>query len=341
MTANINSFAMADGGQEPWWGIAAKVDPNGSVEQWAATAGFDWTVEESPIFYRAGNRAHKDDSRRIFYRSDKPHITLGVGSDQFRVSQPREFLEFLHQFGQETDARLDTAGILGEGEKFFVLLKTANSDKEVMPGDGPTKDYILGASANDGSMSSVFGPSRTRVVCNNTLQMALREDFDRLRVNHRSRIDWNTVRVWLKNEADDFQLYADLMGALKRVPVDVDQAADFSKQLIAPQWDAKEKPTVPPSLRRFIGTLQNAPGQREAGNTAYGLVQAATRYVDHEKQARGQESRVTQALFGSGQALKNRAMDLVIRQCVEKWGERSTLQPVLTETKYNNLLKAA
>ncbi len=341
MTANINSFAMANGGQEPWWGIATKVDSGASVDEWAKLAGFDWTVEESPIYYRAGDSAHKASNLNLFYRSDRPNVVLGTGTDQFKPAQPREFLEFLHQFGQETDAKLETAGVLGEGEKFFVLLKTAQSDVQIMTGDGRTEDYVLGASANDGSMSTVFGPSRTRVVCQNTLQMALREGLDKLRINHRSRIEWKSVRAWLKREGEDFGLYCDLMTELSAIPVNSKQAAGFAKDLIAPNWDIKEQPRTPPSLRRFAETLQFGVGQAEAGQTAYGLVQAATRYVDHDKQARGQESRLNSALFGQGQTMKNNALDLVIRQCVEKWGERSRLQPVLAETKYASLLEAA
>ena len=339
MTANINSFGYV--GEPAWHGIGREIDPDASVETWIEQAGFDWTVKSSPVFYRAGKSAHKADNFKVFYRSDKPDVVLGSGTDQFKPSQPKQFLQFLHHFGDETGARLETAGVLGEGEKFFVLLKTENSETEVVPGDGRTADYILGASANDGSMASVFGPSRTRVVCQNTMQIALREKLDKLRINHRSTIDWADVRAWLKAESEDFGLYKELMAALHKVPVDAEQSANFARKLIAPKWDATETPTVPRSLRKYLDTLVKAPGQREAGRTAYGLVQATTRYVDHEKQARGQESRLNSAWFGQGQALKNQALDLVVRECVEKWGERSKLQPVLTETRYADLLLAA
>ena len=338
MPADINSFAY--NGQPAWHGIGNQITGN-ELQTWIDQAGFNWTVESSPIFYRTGDQAQVSRKHQVFYRSDKPEVVLGVGSDQFQPSQPRAFLEFLHQFGDETGARLDTAGCLGQGEKFFVLLKTENADSEVIPGDGPTEDYILGASANDGSMASTFGPSRTRVVCKNTLQIALAENLDKLRINHRSSIDWPAVRNWLKRESQDFDLYKDLMAALYKVPVSTEQSAEFAKRLVAPTWNDKEKPTVPRVLRKYLETLVNGVGQAEAGKTAYGLVQATTRYVDHDKQARTQETRLDSALFGQGQTLKNAALNLVVKQCVEKWGQRDALQPVLAETRFASMLKAA
>lgn len=336
MPANINSMAYV--GETPWHGLGNRLTEEADADTWRIEAGFDWTVDSSPVIYRAGNDAKKSDEHRVFYRSDKPEIVLGVASDQFKPAQPREFLEFLHQFGEETDAKVHTAGILGEGKKFWVLLKNTGS-REIIDGDGLTEDYILGASANDGSMASSFGPSRTRVVCQNTLQIALREDLDKLRVSHRSRINWQSVRQWLNREAEDFGLYGDLMAELAKVPVDAAQAVDFSRELICPDWSPKLKPARPRSFNRFLDTLQHGKGQREAGPTAYGLVNAVTRYVDHDKQARGQDSRLNSAWFGAGQQIKQQGMDLLLKSCMEKWGERSRLQPVLAETKYNKLLE--
>lgn len=338
MTANVQTMGYV--GATPWHGLGSKLDETADVETWAKQAGFDWTVESSPIFYRAGSAAQRTDEHQVFFRSDKPEVVLGVASDQFKPAQPREFLEFLYQFGQETDATVHTAGILGVGKKFWVLIKN-NGSQEVKPGDGPTEDYILGASANDGSMASMFGPCRTRVVCQNTLTMALGEELEKLRISHRSRISWDSVRAWLQKEKQDFGLYGDLMGELAKIPVDASQAIEFSHELLCPDWNPNLKPTRPRSFSKFLDTLQHGVGQREAGRNAYGLVNAVTRYVDHDKTARGQDSRLNAAWFGAGAALKQQSMDLLLKSCVEKWGERSRLQPVLAETRYNKLLEAA
>lgn len=337
MTANINSMAYV--GATPWHGLGNRLTENAPLEAWISEAGFDWTVEASPAYYRAGDQALCTPEVQVFFRSDQPTVILGSGSEQFKPAQPREFLEFLYQFGQETDAQVHTAGILGEGKKFWVLIKN-NGEREVISGDGPTEDFILGASANDGSMASKFKPCRTRVVCQNTLTMALGEDLGALSITHRSRINWDNVRSWLSRERADFGLYGDVMATLAQIPIDADQAVDFSRELIAPDWKPEKGEKRPRSFNRFLDTLQHGVGQREAGRNAYGLVNAVTRYVDHDKVARGQDSRLNAAWFGAGASLKNQAMDLLLKNCVEKWGERSRLQPVLAETKYKELLAA-
>ena len=46
-----------------------------------------------------------------------------------------------------------------------------------------------------------------------------------------------------------------------------------------------------------------------AAGTAWGLLNAVTEYVDHERRARSQEYRLDSAWFGQGAALKQRALE--------------------------------
>ncbi len=337
MTANINGFARRNGTTPPWHGIGKTVDSNATADQWAKSAGFDWEVIKSDVFYRSGNSAHTTPKHQVFFRSDNPDVVLGVNSDRFVETQPREFLDFMYQFSQETNTPMETLGMLGEGEKFFALLNTGEN-KEIVPGEGPTKRYILGASANDGGLSTKFTDTDVRVVCQNTLSLALSRAMDTLSIPHRTTINWKKVRSYLDRGQEDFELYGELMHQLFRIPINTEQASDFVKELLIPHWDPQKATRKPHSVEKFANTLNTAPGQKEAGQTAYGLIQAVTRYVDHDKQARNQESRLNAAWFGQGRAMKSRAFDILLKDCVTKWGARDQLVPVLAETRYNKLI---
>lgn len=335
MPAAIESFARLNGTKPAWHGLGGTWEADATLEEKARIAGLDWTVEESNVFYRVGNTAKVMANGKLFYRSDRPDTVITVKSDQFKPVQPLECLQFLDQMSNELGMAIDTAGVLQGGAKYWALA-TVGESVEPMPGD-KINDHFLVATANDGSMATRIGPTRIRVVCQNTLNAAIGRGRDLLTINHRSTVQWNKVRDWAKGEHEDFVLFGDLMGALVNVPVNAEQAADFAHQLIAPEWDKKGK--APRKLTDFVSTLQNGVGQREAGPTAYGLINGVTRHVDHVR-GRSAETRLNSAWFSNGQSLKNQAMDLLLKDCVTKWGEREAVAAVLEETKYAPLLAA-
>jgi len=120
MSHEIETFARRNGTAMPWHGLGGTWNEDASLDDMIQAAGFDWTVESSPLFYRAGNEAMIAKERQLFYRSDRPENVLGIMSDQFKPVQPRELLEFMDRFSNETGAYVDTAFTLKGGAKFAV-----------------------------------------------------------------------------------------------------------------------------------------------------------------------------------------------------------------------------
>lgn len=325
-------YTMAYTGETPWHGLGEQLDPNAPIEVWAERGGFNWTVKESPLFYNAGGKPAMIEGKKVFYRSDYPEIVLGVATDQFNPVQPHAVLEFYEQFNAETEFRLHTAGILKQGERFWALAK--NNSTYAVGGTDIHENHLLVATANDGSMATRVLPTDVRVVCANTARMALKNESKGLSINHRSIVDWDKVRQWVRGETELFTLWGNLYDALSHVPVNVEQAATFAKDLIAPDWKPGED-KMPRKLTKFAETMHQGVGQEQAGETAYGLFNSVTRYVDHDVQARTNESRLNSAFFGNGAHLKTAAMDLLVKQCSEKWS-----QPEV-EYAYAEISKAA
>ena len=336
MTANIENFARMSGTAPAWHGLGGIWSVNATIEEKAVAAGLDWTVNDSPLIYRAGNQAIVDPTRKVFYRSDRPGSVLGVMSKQFEPVQPVEMLNFLDQMSNELGLYIDTAGVLQGGAKYWALATTDDTVEPVQ--NDIIKRHLLVATANDGSMSTRLGPCNTRVVCQNTWNAAIARDGKNLMtINHRSRINWKACRDYLLNQHNDFQLFGDIMAEFAKIEVNAEQAADFARELIAPEWEAGKAPR---KFTQFANTLSHGIGQREAGKTVYGLFNGVTRHVDHVR-GRTSESRLNSAWFGAGAAMKNHAMELLIKNCVTKWGADSQMVPVVRETRYNELLKAA
>ena len=312
--------------------IRNNIDPNHSLDEWLLAAGLDWKAESSPVIYKAGETAQVSKSHQVLFRSDKPNTVLGIHSQQYKPVQPRDIMSFADKFCQETGVTLHSAGTLQEGKKIWLAADTGG--RVSFGGGDEIQNHLFFGTSFDGTTSTPIGPSAYRPVCRNTL-MALMSSASMLRISHRSEVNWDRVRIWLKNEKVEFDHFGGLLQALHSIQVTPDQAVAFAKQVAAPSWDGKGK--APRALEKLVTTIANGQGQREAGSNAFGLIQGVSRFVDHDKQARSNDNRMNSAMFGTGGAMKTNAMDILIRDCVRSWGHESELQPVLADTKWEKM----
>ncbi len=286
-------------------------------DRWATEAKLDWTVEESPVFYRAGDQALVDEDRKILFKSDDPKVVFGAVGSGFQAVQPDEILKFYSELENETGFRVQAAGML-RNKRIFV---TATNDQSVKVGGHDVQNYLVGGTENGGGMSTRISPTNVRPVCENTLAMALSSRLT-MAVTHRTKVDWKAVKKWVTQEHEAFSLYGDLMQALYEVPVTIQQGAEFAKNLLAKDWDGSKEKT-PRKLEKFSRTATQGKGQAEALNNgqpnAFWLMNAFTRYTDHDMHAHSNENRADNALFGQGAALKQQMMDRLLRDCVQKW----------------------
>lgn len=128
----------------------------------------NWTVEQFPVYANGieipGYYAN--------VRSDTKNV-LGVVRERYRIVQNNQAFDFVDDIigNKEVECRYETAGSLFNGKKVFLLVKLPN--KELLGDD--VENYLFFTNSHDGSSALTAGISNVRVVCNNTLQMALRE----------------------------------------------------------------------------------------------------------------------------------------------------------------------
>jgi phage/plasmid-like protein (TIGR03299 family) len=165
---------MAYAGDKPWHGLGNKLATPQPIEMWKRQAGMDWMIEESEVRYITGNHTvgaiHSFPEQKVLYRSDTKR-PLAVVSKRFQVVQPEEVLEFYRDLTEHAGFELETAGVLKEGRKFWALARTGQS--ATLKGKDQVNGYLLLATACDGSLATTAQFTSVRVVCNNTLQIAL------------------------------------------------------------------------------------------------------------------------------------------------------------------------
>ncbi|HDR9760802.1 TPA: DUF932 domain-containing protein [Burkholderia cepacia] len=315
---------MAYVGQEPWHGLGNKLAPQQPIEVWADRAGMNWTIESSEVRYVSGafgiGSIHAFPDQKVLYRSDTK-APLSVVSARYQVVQPREILEFYRDLTEVGGFELETAGVLKEGRKFWALAKTGQTG--MLKGKDHVKGYLLLATACDGTLATTAQFTSVRVVCNNTLAIALGDGTGVVKVPHRSQFDAAAVKRQLGIAVSSWDAFMVRTKAMAERKV-TDSAADafFRRVLTYTVTNPGERDgmTVNERAVRAVGELYAGRGKGaqlpSASNTAWGLLNSITEYVDHHRRARSDDHRRDAAWFGQGALIKQKAWDEALKLVV-------------------------
>jgi len=308
-------------GKQPWHGLGNPLTPGQPLEVWQREAGMDWTIEKADVRYVAGSdnigSIHAFPDQKVLYRSDTK-APLSVVSRRFNVVQPREVIEFYRDLVEAGGYELETAGVLKEGRKLWALAKTGQS--ACLKGRDKVNGYLLLATACDGTLATTAQFTSVRVVCNNTLAIALGDGAGAVKVGHRSQFDPQAVKRQLGIAISSWDAFLARMKALAECKVKDDAVEAFLKRVLTypvnPQADG-----IPTAVNdRAMKTVQELYAGRGKGSemasasgTAWGLLNSITEYIDHHRRARSNDHRLDAAWFGAGATIKQKAWDEALR----------------------------
>ena len=148
----------------PWHGLGTKVNEAPTSKEAIKLAGLDWNVNPTVIYDANG----KEISGYKANMRDSDQSILGIVSDRYQIVQNSEAFEF-------TDSLLDegvvyeTAGSLRDGKQIWLLARMPST---TILGDD-VDPYLCFTNTFDGSGAIKVCMTPVRVVCNNTLNLAL------------------------------------------------------------------------------------------------------------------------------------------------------------------------
>lgn len=305
---------MAYTGEKPWHGLGNKLAPQQPIEVWRQQAGMDWKIEESEVRYITGNNnlgvINAFPEQKVLYRSDT-RSPLAVVSKRFKVVQPGEILEFYRDLTSQSGFELETAGVLREGRKFWALARTGQST--TLKGRDKVDGYLLLATACDGTLATTAQFTSVRVVCNNTLRVALGNNNGAVKVPHRSEFDPEAVKRQLGITVASWDGFVARMKALVERPVDPDTVEGLLRQVLTYAAPDGRPDIVNEQALANVRALYEGGGRGamlpSSRGTAWGLLNSVTEFVDHHRRARSDDHRRDAAWFGQGAQLKQRAWD--------------------------------
>lgn len=313
-------------GETAWHGLGQQLTQGMPIPVWIEEAGFNWNIIEAKCMAAYDFNSNGSSSlvevpeKKILLRSDT-HDPLSVVGNRYNVVQPKEVLEFYEDLVAAGGFHLETAGVLFGGKRMFALAKMHEAEM-VLKGD-PVKGYLLLSTACDGTMATTVQFTSIRVVCNNTLQMAIRDVNDesgkerpRLKVPHSVQFNPKKIKDELGLAPGSFQLFMDDMRRLSKRPLRKQEAINFLVGLVGdPTLPLEDQEVKDANLMKDIYALYDGKGKGSniAGSTAWGMLNAVTEFTDHHTGHKTVDARIDSAWFGSNASLKEKAyLDLML-----------------------------
>ncbi|CAM2009641.1 DUF932 domain-containing protein [Acanthopleuribacter pedis] len=248
---------------------------------------------------------------------------LGQVGERYEPIQHQRGFELLDQIiGFQNGAHYEAAGALGKGEKVWGLVDI-NRAIQIKGTDDKSENFLLFSTSHDGSASFSVRITSTRVVCQNTLNLALSQKTQRkFSVSHRknaiARVD--AAANTFQDVVSNIEQLEERLNFLATKRINKESFLSVIDRLFPSKEDqvrsSKAQNQVAELVRLFESNDNNAiPALR---GTALNLLNATTEYCDHfrgtkttgdmtQKMARSRSS-----MFGSGDQFKNHAMQVIM-----------------------------
>lgn len=306
--------SMAYINETPWHGLGNQLSAQQPIEVWAKEAGMDWQIREAPVRFitdTAGSIGAIESfpENKVLFRSDT-NAPLSVVSQRYKVVQPSEILEFYRDLTEVSGFELETAGVLKGGRKIWALARTGQSS--TLKGNDVTDAYVLLATACDGTLATTAQFTSIRVVCNNTLAVAVGSSTGAVKVPHNTLFDPQSVKRQLGISVSTWDSFMYRMKGLSERKVMSNEAANYIHRVFANHDKTNSQNKNERSMAKVMALYEgNGKGAELASSkgTAFGLLNAVTEFVDHERRAQSAEHRLESAWFGPGASLKEKALE--------------------------------
>lgn len=293
----------------PWHGLGTCVENAPGSQEALKVAGLDWKVVQKPIFTEEGQLVggFKANIR------DRDNQILGVVTDRYRVVQNEEAFAFTDQLLGE-GVTYETAGSLQGGRRTWILAKLPQ--RYIISGDEITP-YLVFMNSHDGTGAIKAAMTPIRVVCQNTLNLALSNAKRSWSANHVGNINGKL------DDARYTLLYADKYMAelgrsidrLNQIRLSDQKVYEYINALfpLADNATEQQKKNLLRMKEDVKARYFEAPDLKHIGRNGYRFVNAVSDFATHSKPLR-ERSTYRENLFSrtiEGNPMIDRAYSLL------------------------------
>jgi phage/plasmid-like protein (TIGR03299 family) len=329
---------MAYAGETPWHGLGVRVEDTLTPQEMLIAADLDWTVSKRHLFTHAKPNVEDSDELigveqySVLVR-DSDNKTFGPCGPRFIPSQNVEAFNFFKKFTDAGHMKMETAGSLKGGEHVWGL---ANVNKDfTLPGDDRVLSYLLVSISHKWGKSNEIRFTPIRVVCNNTLMMALGQTSNGVfkmphvrALDHQVFVAAEEALGLASDRMEEFKESAEFLTSKKfsRNSVVTYIADVFQPELLEAQEEIENasdvraiatRQSMLDEFKRIPALVHQAVEEQPGANlksskgTWWGAMNAVTFVVDH-KWGRNRDAALHNAWFGARASLKQKAMNKAI-----------------------------
>jgi phage/plasmid-like protein (TIGR03299 family) len=307
MTNNRANIAFI--GATPWHGLGVDMPAGADLDQWRIAAGLDYTVKQTPALFDNGKEVVRGEGS-ILFRDDTGAMLSHV-SDRYKIVQPADVVEFYRDLCAVQGFTMETMGALSDGKRVWALAKVGEGF--TVGRNDRIESYMLLATSYDKSMATRAMFTNVRVVCHNTISMAMAAKNCGVSISHSAMFNADKVKIDLGIMTDGNKVMAEAFNAMADVKVKDNDAVRWIARVlfdIDNDDDLQKVNTRKDNIIQGVFGLYKGNGKgssfETAHGTAFGLLNAITEHVDHHA-ARNDNNRLQSAWFGAGDTLKNKA----------------------------------
>ena len=340
MAHNVETMAWAN--DVPWHGLGIKVSGELTPLQMQEAAQLDWTVSKRPSYTIDAPEWSEDvgimQTPNTFHivRDSDNTVLSHCGRDYIPI-QNEDVFKFFKRFTEAGHMTMETAGSLKNGGEIWGLAKI--SEDFELAGDDLIKGYLLINQPHIVGRSMTIKLTPIRVVCNNTLTMALQHGGSAsFRMPHVREFGTDVIQaaeeaLGLSAQAmTEFRTNSTLLSKTKAKHSDV---LDYVAEIYQPHMIAEyrneqllresgkaigEQAPLIERLNKFpslvVDALEQSPGAnlKSARGTWWGALNAVTYVEDHLRESQIEGNALHSAWFGAAANRKSKALSLALQR---------------------------
>ncbi len=326
--------------EKAWHGLGQIVEDYPTSAEAIKFANLDYTVEKRKLFIYDNENQLADEpacrtgrEREIkiaeievpnYYatmRTDTEQV-LGVVGKDYEVVQNTEAFNFFDAIVQGEGIQYETAGALGKGERIFITAKLPGYIK--VGNDDLIEKYLFLTTSHDGfgSITAAFTP--TRIVCNNTLNAALRNCTNSIKIRHtqnaKERLEEAHKVMGISNKLSEelegiFNQWARVTITDAEVKKLIQQAMVPSKEVLH-NLQAGQLDDLSTCFKNICDNVyeygMSSPSQQTATTkgTVFGAYNSITGYFQNVRSYKNDEAKLKSIMYGTGLQRTQRAFNL-------------------------------
>ena len=283
----------------------------------AVESVFDFTVEKLPLYTQDSQQV----DAMVTARSDKavgdPDRILGVVGPNYVVVQNYDAFGFFDTVVEQDAAIYESIGVLNGGKTMFIVAKLP---KQFWIVKDLYDQYVTLTNSHDGTRALRVFVTPVRVVCQNTLNMALKSISAGVALRHTKNVHTRMLdSAQILGLADKkFQAVQEMFGQLAAKKCTAPLFDQYVTDVFPSTGEVANKRTE--DHRDGVIVLYDADTNRtpQLAHTWYSAAQAVVEYVDHTMVTQSNRPdqgsyRAAEALFGAGARIKSRALNLAVK----------------------------